>query len=42
MILKSKYTMIVCADDFDYKWCSKKGVFCHKDDFGFECGGCRR
>ena len=41
-MLMDKYSLIVCADDFDYKWCSKKGRFCHKDDFGFECGSCRR
>ena len=33
-----KYS-IVC-DSADYKWCSRKGGFCHKDSFGFECKEC--
>lgn len=41
MIIVDKYSMIV-YDSMDYKWCSRKGRWCHKDSFGFECGSCRR
>lgn len=42
MILRDKYSMVVCTDDFDYKWCSKKGVWCPKDEFHWMCGECYR
>lgn len=35
-----KYS-IVC-DSADYKWCSKKNCFCHKDEYGWMCNECHR
>lgn len=40
MIIKNKYNMIN-LDSMDYKWCKRKGRFCHKDDYGYECDSCR-
>lgn len=41
-MLMNKYSLIVCADDFDYKWCRKRGTWCHKDDYNFDCANCVR
>lgn len=41
-MINDRYSMIVSIDDFDYKWCRKKGCWCDKDTFGFECNTCNR
>ena len=41
-MLRDIYSMIINCDSADYKWCSRKGRYCHKDDYGFECSNCRR
>lgn len=41
-MIVSKYRVFTYIDDADYKWCKKRGVWCHKSDYGWMCNECNR